>query len=133
ILHGYEITTGDIEIFKSKGIKPIQVQGLPVVLSGHDMIGIAFTGSGKTLAFSLPLIMFGRRTRQTYESICVMNEFLVLDGYPKLRILLCIGGMSMADQWNKLSDGIHIVVATPDRMIDNEFEDDVRNIMSYFH
>ena len=32
-------------------------QGLPVVLSGRDMIGVAFTGSGKTLVFSLPLIM----------------------------------------------------------------------------
>jgi ATP-dependent RNA helicase DDX41 len=36
---------------------PRQAQGLPVLLSGRDMIGIAFTGSGKTLTFSLPLIM----------------------------------------------------------------------------
>ena len=36
---------------------PIQVQGLPVALSGRDMIGIAFTGSGKTVAFSIPLII----------------------------------------------------------------------------
>jgi ATP-dependent RNA helicase DDX41 len=37
---------------------PIQVQGLPALLSGRDIIGIAFTGSGKTLTFSLPMIMF---------------------------------------------------------------------------
>jgi ATP-dependent RNA helicase DDX41 len=37
---------------------PIQVQGIPAVLAGRDMIGIAFTGSGKTLVFILPLIMF---------------------------------------------------------------------------
>jgi len=46
---------------KEKGIfkpTPIQIQGLPVVLSGRDMIGIAFTGSGKTLVFVLPMIMF---------------------------------------------------------------------------
>ena len=36
---------------------PIQVQGLPVALSGRDMIGVAFTGSGKTLVFALPMIM----------------------------------------------------------------------------
>ncbi|KAF2301428.1 hypothetical protein GH714_024014 [Hevea brasiliensis] len=45
---------------KAKGIvqpTPIQVQGLPVILSGRDMIGIAFTGSGKTLVFVLPMIM----------------------------------------------------------------------------
>ncbi|CAG8459231.1 19246_t:CDS:2 [Dentiscutata erythropus] len=134
-----------LKYLKSKSINrptPIQVQGLPVVLSGRDMIGIAFTGSGKTLAFSLPLIMFALEeevklplirgegpigmivcpsrelARQTYESICAMNEFLVLDGYPKLRILLCIGGISMSEQWNTLSDGIHIVVATPGRLMD---------------
>ena len=33
------------------------LQGLPTVLSGRDMIGVAFTGSGKTLVFSLPMIM----------------------------------------------------------------------------
>ncbi|XP_051209442.1 DEAD-box ATP-dependent RNA helicase 35A-like [Lolium perenne] len=49
-----------LRMLREKGIvqpTPIQVQGLPVVLSGHDMIGIAFTGSGKTLVFVLPLIM----------------------------------------------------------------------------
>jgi ATP-dependent RNA helicase DDX46/PRP5 len=34
---------------------PIQAQGLPVIMSGRDMIGIAKTGSGKTLAFLLPM------------------------------------------------------------------------------
>ncbi len=33
------------------------MQGLPVILSGRDMIGVAFTGSGKTLVFALPLLM----------------------------------------------------------------------------
>jgi ATP-dependent RNA helicase DDX41 len=37
---------------------PIQVQAIPALLSGRDIIGIAFTGSGKTLTFSLPMIMF---------------------------------------------------------------------------
>ena len=45
---------------EGRGIKqptPIQVQGIPVALSGRDMVGVAFTGSGKTLVFSLPLVM----------------------------------------------------------------------------
>lgn len=35
----------------------IQSQAFPIVLSGHDLIGIAQTGSGKTLAFLLPGIV----------------------------------------------------------------------------
>jgi ATP-dependent RNA helicase DDX41 len=49
-----------LDHLKNKGIikpTPIQVQGLPVILSGRDMVGIAFTGSGKTLVFTLPLVM----------------------------------------------------------------------------
>ncbi|KAJ1628414.1 P-loop containing nucleoside triphosphate hydrolase protein [Pavlovales sp. CCMP2436] len=47
-----------LEHLKARGIlkpTPIQIQGLPAVLAGRDLIGIAFTGSGKTLAFTLPL------------------------------------------------------------------------------
>ena len=47
-----------LRVLEEKGIHkptPIQMQGLPVLLSGRDMIGIATTGSGKTLVFSLPM------------------------------------------------------------------------------
>jgi len=50
-----------VKSLEKKGISrptPIQVQGIPALLSGRDLIGIAFTGSGKTLTFSLPMIMF---------------------------------------------------------------------------
>ncbi|KAF8522148.1 DEAD-domain-containing protein [Hysterangium stoloniferum] len=160
---------------------PIQIQGIPVAFSGRDMIGIAFTGSGKTLAFCLPLIMFGLEeetklpfTRgegpvgiilcpsrelatQTYENMLLWTGAMARGGYPQLNTLLCIGGISMSEQSHVMNKGIHIVVATPgrlidmlekkrfvlssckylcmdeaDRMIDLGFEDDVRNIMSFF-
>ncbi|CAH2041116.1 unnamed protein product, partial [Thlaspi arvense] len=125
---------------KAKGIikpTPIQVQGLPVILSGRDMIGIAFTGSGKTLVFVLPLIMvalqeemmmpiipgegpFGliicpsrELARQTYE---VVEQFLI--PLRKLRPLLCIGGVDMRLQLEVVKKGVHIVVATPGRLKD---------------
>lgn len=59
----------------AKGIKrptPIQIQGIPTVLSGRDLIGIAFTGSGKTLVFVLPIIMFA--LEQEYRLPFVKNE-----------------------------------------------------------
>ncbi|KAI8998930.1 P-loop containing nucleoside triphosphate hydrolase protein [Trametes punicea] len=174
-----------VKFLKSKRITkptPIQLQGIPTAFSGRDMIGIAFTGSGKTLAFCLPLIMFASEEEarlpfvrgegpvgvilcpsrelatQTYENILTWTDALAKDArYPRLNTLLCIGGISMSEQSHVLSKGLHIVVATPgrlidmlekkrftfdnckflcmdeaDRMIDLGFEDDVRNIMSFF-
>ncbi|KAG2292355.1 hypothetical protein Bca52824_039024 [Brassica carinata] len=56
---------------------PIQVQGLPVILSGRDMIGIASTGSGKTLVFVLPMIMIALQeemVRQTRSKIVTSSK-----------------------------------------------------------
>lgn len=174
ILHG----------LKKKGIQhptPIQIQGIPAVLSGRDMIGIAFTGSGKTLVFTLPIIMFvleqekrlpfinnegpyglivcpsRELAKQTHEIIREFCEYLEKDGFPAIRTALCIGGIAVKEQLSTINRGVHIMVATPgrlmdmlakkmitldicrylcldeaDRMIDMGFEEDVRTIFSYF-
>lgn len=173
-----------VEHLKGRGIKkptPIQIQGIPVALSGRDMIGIAFTGSGKTLVFTLPVVLFALEAearlplekgegpiglimgpsrelaRQTYEVVKGMCDALAKAGYPELRVMLAMGGISMQDQMDCLRKGFHILVATPgrlqdmldkkkfnldlcrflcldeaDRMIDMGFEEDMRNILSYF-
>lgn len=175
---------GILNALKKKGISkptPIQMQGLPAVLSGRDMIGIAFTGSGKTLVFVLPIIMFcleqeiklpflknegpyglvicpsRELAKQTDEIIRYYTQCLANDGMPTLRCCLCIGGTSVRDQLDVVRRGVHIMVATPgrlmdmldkkmvnlgicrylcldeaDRMIDMGFEEDVRTIFSYF-
>lgn len=95
---------------------------------------------------------------QTYENVVTWCAALAKDGKcPPLNSLLCMGGISMSDQSHVMSKGLHIVVATPgrlidmlekkkfaldsckylcmdeaDRMIDLGFEEDVRNIMSFF-
>lgn len=130
----------------SKGIKrptPIQIQGLPIILAGRDMIGVAFTGSGKTLVFALPMIMLALQeeirmslekgegpcgliicpsrelARQTYEVILGYTSQLAADGYPQLHTLLCMGGVDMKEQTDKFKHaGIHMVVATPGRLKD---------------
>ncbi|XP_067860543.1 probable ATP-dependent RNA helicase DDX41 [Heptranchias perlo] len=169
---------------KKKGIlhpTPIQIQGIPTVLAGRDMIGIAFTGSGKTLVFILPMIMFcleqekrlpfSKRegpygliicpsrelARQTHGIIDYYCRLLEEDGFPQLRCALCIGGMSIKEQMEVVKRGVHMMVATPgrlmdllqkkmvgldicrylsldeaDRMIDMGFEEDIRTIFSYF-
>lgn len=127
---------------KIKAPTPIQLQGIPVGFAGRDMIGVAFTGSGKTLAFSLPIIMRALEeekklpfvqgegpvglivcpsrelARQTHEGFLAMSEKLEQGGYPQIRALLAIGGVSMADQHHTLNSGVHVVVATPGRVQD---------------
>ncbi|ESQ32541.1 hypothetical protein EUTSA_v10005692mg [Eutrema salsugineum] len=132
-----------LRTLKDQGIvnpTPIQAQGLPVVLSGRDMIGIAFTGSGKTLAFVLPMIMIALQeermmpvaagegpigliicpsrelARQTYQVVEQFVAPLAEAGYSSLRSLLCIGGVGMRLQLEVVKKrGVHIVVATPGR------------------
>ncbi|WFD42817.1 RNA helicase [Malassezia psittaci] len=134
-----------INYLKTKNITkptPIQMQGLPVALSGRDMIGIAFTGSGKSVTFTLPLVLFAieaetrlpfdasdgplglilcpsrELARQTYDSVVAMAEALDRAGYKRIKALLCIGGISMNDQAHTMRTGFHIVVATPGRLQD---------------
>lgn len=160
---------------------PIQVQGIPTVLSGRDMIGIAFTGSGKTLVFVLPLLMFciEQETRlpfipnegpygliicpsrelakQTFDIIGHYSESIRQHGAPEIRSCLAIGGIPVSESLEVINRGVHIMVATPgrlmdmldkkmvrldvcrylcmdeaDRMIDMGFEEDVRTIFSFF-
>lgn len=121
---------------------PIQMQALPVALSGRDMIGIAFTGSGKTLVFTLPLIMrawemelqlsFARHegpvgiilspsrelARQTFD---ITNAFCerIANGHSRnarLRVLLAVGGVPI--ELDTLRSGVHLVIATPGRLLD---------------
>eukprot|EP00903_Cladosiphon_okamuranus_P005699 g5660.t1 len=135
-----------LSALEAKGIKrptPIQVQGVPVALSGRDMIGIAFTGSGKTVTFSIPLIMlaleeemklpvvggegpFGvilcpsrELARQTFDVVDYFCKHLHRGGFPELRTVLCIGGEDKRSQIDPIQrQGVHCIVATPGRISD---------------
>ncbi|CRH00387.1 RNA helicase 1, putative [Plasmodium relictum] len=120
----------------------IQMQGLPSILIGRDIIGIAFTGSGKTIVFVLPLIMiclegemrcrieegegpFGlivcpsrELATQTHNVIKYFCDYLHKDNYPILKSLCMIGGVSAFDQGRETQKGVHMVVATPGRLND---------------
>ncbi|KAF9416897.1 hypothetical protein HW555_005900 [Spodoptera exigua] len=123
---------GILRGLEAKGIKkptPIQVQGIPAVLSGRDMIGIAFTGSGKTLVFTLPIIM-----------MCLEQEikmpFIKNEG--PYGLIIC-PSRELAKQTHdiiqhfvRLNVCRYLCMDEADRMIDMGFEEDVRTIFSYF-
>ena len=58
----------------------IQMQGLPVALSGRDMIGIATTGSGKTLVFVLPMVLFALEEERRMR---------LIDGEGPIGLIIC--------------------------------------------
>jgi superfamily II DNA/RNA helicase len=112
----------------------IQVEAIPPLLEGRDLIGLAATGSGKTAAFALPLLQrlatgiqhAKRRTRvlvlvPTRELAAQVGEvFRVLGAATArpLKIAVLFGGVSVNPQMMGLRGGADIVVATPGRLLD---------------
>ncbi len=116
-----------------KSPTPIQQKAIPLVLAGHDIIGLAQTGTGKTAAFGLPLINRLMRehgkpgpkqikalilapTRELVNQIAE-NISTYTQGTP-IRVVTVVGGVSINNQIKKLDKGTHILVATPGRLID---------------
>jgi ATP-dependent RNA helicase RhlE len=108
---------------------PIQVQAIPPILQGRDLIGLAQTGTGKTAAFALPILqrlMQGPRghvralivapTRELAEQI---NDAITdLGRETRLRGATVYGGVAPQPQIKKLRAGAEIVVACPGRLLD---------------
>ena len=109
---------------------PIQVETIPALLEGHDVVGIAQTGTGKTAAFALPALAsldFKKRVPQILV-LCPTRELSmqVADAFRTYAkssagctvVTLC-GGNDMRQQLKSLKDGVHVVVATPGRLLDH--------------
>lgn len=112
----------------------IQAQAIPIAESGRDLIGVAKTGSGKTLGFGIPMIRhildqrplkpsdgpIGLILAPTRElSLQIKNElkpFLKASG---IKIECAYGGEPISDQIAMIKrGGIHVLCATPGRLID---------------
>lgn len=107
---------------------PIQAQAIIPLLEGKDVIGQAQTGTGKTAAFGLPMIqrlnpeirgVQGLVLAPTRELAVQVAESMACFGkYSRTKVLAVYGGESINKQIHALSNGVHIVVGTPGRVID---------------
>ena len=108
---------------------PIQMEAIPLIVQGRDVMGLAQTGTGKTAAFTLPIVnrlLDGpRRTRVLVltptRELCIQVEESVRK-YAKhapLGVAPVYGGVPLEPQQKKLRAGVDIVVATPGRLIDH--------------
>jgi len=109
---------------------PVQNKVIPLMLGGDsDIIALAQTGTGKTAAFGLPLVQATTTEINNTQALilCPTRELCIqitgdLTDYARftgnLKILAVYGGSSIDNQIRGLKKGVHIIVATPGRLID---------------
>ena len=111
----------------------IQLQAIPPVLAGKDVLGCAQTGTGKTAAFALPILQRlhlaeakSERGRPlvlvlapTRELAAQIDEsFRTYAKFLRIRSTVVFGGVGYDKQTHALRDGVHVLVATPGRLMD---------------
>jgi ATP-dependent RNA helicase DeaD len=127
------LTKGVLKSIKVMGyIEPteIQVQAIPLIMQGKDIIGQARTGTGKTAAFGIPLVEMVDKKKRALQAmvLCPTRELAVqiADELKKIALLTeglsitaIYGGRAMGQQTQELESGTQIVVGTPGRVIDH--------------
>jgi len=115
---------------------PIQVQAIPQILDGRDLIGLAQTGTGKTAAFALPVIQkldalnLNRhpKAKRHIQALVIAptrelasqigKSFETYGSYTKVNHTTIFGGVSQNPQAKRLRRGVNVVVGTPGRLLD---------------
>ncbi len=111
---------------------PIQSAAIPLVLAGHDLIGIAQTGTGKTAAFTLPILtklaaapaQGHRRTRvlvlaPTRElAVQIEENVRAYAQHLPLTVATIFGGVGENPQIKALRSGTEVIIACPGRLLD---------------
>jgi ATP-dependent RNA helicase RhlE len=112
----------------------IQEKAIPLIVNKNDVLGTAQTGTGKTAAFSIPIIQFIHETESentgrpqikslivtpTRELAIQIDENIQQYGkYTNIKHAVIFGGVKQGQQVEKLKRGVHILVATPGRLLD---------------
>jgi ATP-dependent RNA helicase DeaD len=109
---------------------PIQAATIPPLLAGRDLVGQAQTGTGKTAAFALPtLAKLDVSRAQTQALVLTPTRELAIQvaeafqryaaHLPGFHVLPIYGGTGYGPQLSALRRGVHVIVATPGRLIDH--------------
>ncbi|MGB0466577.1 MAG: DEAD/DEAH box helicase [Pontibacterium sp.] len=132
---------GLVEVVSELGYSqptPIQVEAIPVILDGQDIMAGAQTGTGKTAAFALPILH--QLSQKNHAEIAIRalvltptrelaqqvhSSFVSYGKQSGLSAALVYGGASINTQIDALRAGVHILVATPGRLLDLMYKGEV--------
>jgi len=113
---------------KYENLTPIQEVTFPHITTGKDIIALAETGSGKTSACGIPIVQSVNPTQNTIQAlVMVPTRELALQyvsaisdicKFTEIAPFAVYGGFPIETQKAKLTHGVHILIATPGRLID---------------
>lgn len=126
------ISTDIVQVLDKYGITaptPIQQESIGIIKDGKDVIAEAQTGTGKTLAFLLPIIENISTDNNSVQALIISptrelaiqitEEAMKLKEAKDINILAAYGGKDITSQLNKLKGSIHLIIATPGRLLDH--------------
>lgn len=107
---------------------PIQASTIPLILEGHDLIALAKTGSGKTACCAIPVCSKVDLNSKQVQTLVIVptrelayqyaTETQKIGGSLGVKTFALCGGEDASLQKSKLANGVHVLVATPGRLID---------------
>ncbi len=113
---------------------PIQMQAIPILFKGKDLLGVAQTGTGKTAAFAIPILqqLFIKKSKEqggrgikalvitpTRElAIQIGESFTAYGKFTGIRNTVIFGGVKQGKQTHALQRGVEVLIATPGRLLD---------------
>ncbi|HTI15979.1 MAG TPA: DEAD/DEAH box helicase [Dictyobacter sp.] len=121
-------TRAALEHMKITNPTQIQLEAIPALLAGHDLVGLSATGSGKTLAYGVPLVEKLAKKRVTQALVLVPTRELAVQVHSvisklivgrRLTTTLLVGGKPYGSQTAALREGAQIVIGTPGRIQDH--------------
>jgi len=107
---------------------PIQEHSIPIALTGRDVLARAKNGTGKTGAYTIPVIERIDPNKNAIQAIVLVPTrelalqtsaiCMELSKHLKLRVMVTTGGTSLREDISRLQEVVHIVIATPGRLLD---------------
>ena len=107
---------------------PVQEHSIPIALTGRDVLARAKNGTGKTGAYTIPIVERIDPTKNAVQAVILVptrelalqtsSICMELSKHIHLRVMVTTGGTSLREDISRLQEVVHIIIATPGRLLD---------------